>query len=98
MITQRGPQSHPQDLHSEAALDENATDVRTEPLTKQLHESLRETGYFLTIPCDVMVRVDGSGHVSLHGIVPSYYLKQKAQIAVMSVDGVYSLRNELVVL
>jgi osmotically-inducible protein OsmY len=97
MITHCGPQNHRQRIVSDDAFDEIDIDVRNEPLTKQLHQSLQETGYFLTIPCDVTVRVNGAGHVSLHGIVPSYYLKQKAQIAVMSVDGVNSLRNELMV-
>lgn len=35
--------------------------------------------------------------VTLEGRVPSYYLKQRAQVAVLAVSGVDRVRNELVV-
>ena len=66
-----------------------------ESLEDQITNSLRMTGYFLRVPHEIDVHVDPTGHVSLSGVVPSYYLKQKAQLAVMSVDGVKTLRNEL---
>jgi len=37
------------------------------------------------------------GHVELSGQVPSYYMKQTAQVAAMRVDGVHRLRNGLCV-
>jgi osmotically-inducible protein OsmY len=67
-------------------------------LKENLTGSLRSTGYFLTIPCEITVHVDRDGNVSLHGIVSSFFLKQKAQVVAMSVDGVQSIQNELVVL
>ena len=36
-------------------------------------------------------------HVILRGVVPSYYLKQLAQTAVLAIPGIRRLRNELVV-
>lgn len=79
----------------------NGTD-RAELVLSRIKEnltgSLRSTGYFLTIPCEITVHVDHNGNVSLQGIVPSYFLKQKAQVVAMSVDGVQSIQNELVVL
>lgn len=95
MITQCGRPSLVQHVVS---YGQDQTVFRSEHLTDQLHQSLRATGYFVTIPCDVTVHVDPAGHVALSGIVPSFFLKQKAQIAVMSVDGVNSLRNEIVVM
>lgn len=35
------------------------------------------------------------GIVRLHGRVPSYYLKQRAQVAALGVRGVLSLHNDL---
>lgn len=75
-----------------------AVDDRSGRLSQTVADSLRSTGYFITLDCRITIRVDSDGHVSLCGVVPSYYLKQKAQVAAMSVDGVESLRNELVVL
>ena len=37
------------------------------------------------------------GHVELSGLVPTYYMKQTAQVAAMRVDGVHQLRNGLCV-
>lgn len=37
------------------------------------------------------------GHVELSGHVPTYYMKQTAQVATMRVDGVHQLRNSLCV-
>lgn len=67
-------------------------------LSDHVTESLRATGYFVSVPCEITVRVDRDGRVSLQGIVPTYYLKQKAQAAAMSVDGVASVQNDVVVL
>lgn len=67
-------------------------------LVEQLQSALGKTGYFLTVPCEVTVHVTPAGHVSLCGVVPSYYVKQKAQVAAMKVNGVHSLQNDLVVL
>ncbi len=78
--------------------DEPAACDRSEPLSRTVAESLRSTGYFLTLDCRITIRVDLDGRVSLCGIVPSYFLKQKAQVAAMSVEGVESLRNDLIVL
>jgi len=85
-------QPEPVELPSET---ENHCDEKL--LEGRLCEELRKTGYFFNVSCEVTVHVDRNGHVLLHGIVPSYYLKQKAQIAVISVCEVNSLRNELVV-
>lgn len=74
------------------------TDLSEEFLADELRDALRATGYFVSVPCDVTVHVSPEGNVSLCGIVPSYYLKQKAQVAAMSVDGVRLLQNDLVVL
>lgn len=67
-------------------------------LSDDVTESLRATGYFVRVPCEIIVRVDRGGRVSLRGVVPTYYLKQKAQTAAMSVDGVASVQNDVVVL
>lgn len=74
------------------------TDLREEYLAADLRGALRATGYFVSVPCEITVHVSPEGNVSLCGIVPSYYLKQKAQVAAMSVDGVRLLQNDLVVL
>ena len=44
----------------------------------------------------IVVVPDGESIV-LQGILPSYYLKQMAQVTVLTVPGVRALRNELVV-
>lgn len=88
----------PSEFQPREPLSERDVDFGHEALRDDLHGALRATGYFVSIPCDVTVHVSPAGDVSLCGIVPSYFLKQKAQVAVMSVDGVRSLQNDLVVL
>lgn len=89
-------------IHSRFApaesLTELETDLSEDPLMGELRDAMRATGYFVSVPCEIKLHVSPEGHVSLWGIVPSYYLKQRAQVAAMSVDGVQSLQNDLVVL
>ena len=68
--------------------------VTDEHLCDSIIRGLRASGYS---PCrDVAVSVR-DGHVSIRGRVPTYYLKQVAQSAAMSVDGIKSIENDLVV-
>lgn len=56
--------------------------------------ALRRSGYGELLQLDVMAE---NGRVRLAGCLPSYYLKQKAQMLAMSVDGVRRLQNDVVV-
>ena len=76
---------------------ENPTDVEAGELAREVQNALWATGYFIAVPCNVVVDVSSQGHVTLSGIVPSYYLKQQAQVAALSVNRVCSLQNDLVV-
>lgn len=58
----------------------------------QVIEALRSTGYRELAELEVELR---EGQVVLRGTIGSYYLKQRAQAAVLSVGGVVSVRNEL---
>ena len=51
---------------------------------------LRSSGYaaLRKLRCDVREAV-----VILHGVLPSYYLKQMAQTIVLRLDGIHSVRN-----
>lgn len=95
-------QFHKRRIHSgcapEESLPEREIDMSEKLLAENLNEALRATGYFISVPCDVTLHVTPDGDVSLCGIVPSYYHKQKAQVAAMSVDGVRTVRNDLFVL
>lgn len=81
---------------SNSALDHEAG-VNTDELQTELWDVLRATGYFSGVRSKIIVDVGTNGHVLLRGTVPSYYHKQLAQVAVMSVAGVLSLQNDLVV-
>lgn len=48
---------------------------------------------FIGIPRDCITISVLNGHVTLRGTVDSYYRKQLAQAAVMTVDGVASVQN-----
>lgn len=53
-------------------------------------QALHATG---RLPLREVSAIVSNGHVLLKGCVPSYYLKQIAQTACMTVDGVESLDN-----
>jgi osmotically-inducible protein OsmY len=63
-------------------------------LVDKVRSALANTGY--TLHRRVVVTTS-SGSIVLSGTVPNYFLKQKAQITVMSIPGVMEVRNELVV-
>jgi osmotically-inducible protein OsmY len=64
----------------------------TDLVAEQVERTLRATGY----PALRAVQVTVSGQlVHLKGRVPSYYLKQLAQVAALEVAGVCELRNDL---
>jgi osmotically-inducible protein OsmY len=71
--------------------------TNTADLQEELREALRATGYFIQLQGKITVDVSQEGCVVLRGTVPSYYHKQRAQVAVMSVKGVRSLQNDLAV-
>ena len=63
-------------------------------LLERIDEALVD---FIGVPRrDITISATG-GHVILQGTVDSYYRKQLAQAAVMSVDGVESIHNEITV-
>jgi osmotically-inducible protein OsmY len=61
-------------------------------LRETVHKVLRETGYapLWRIQCDV-----SDGVVELTGSVPSFYVKQLAQTAVLRLDQIRGVRNLL---
>lgn len=63
-------------------------------LMARIKRVLRRSGYASLIQIRVIVE---QGHVSLEGEVPTYFLKQMAQSQILSVEGVRSLKNALVV-
>jgi osmotically-inducible protein OsmY len=67
--------------------------------TKQLSDDIRlallATGQMWLR--DVVVAANANGRVVLQGRVPSYYLKQLAQSAVLAVVGVNSVENQIAV-
>ncbi len=63
-------------------------------LTQRIRDALQATGYFSLQ--GVHVHVD-AGHASLHGSVPSWFLKQVAQEVALGVCGRGSVGNRLVV-
>jgi hypothetical protein len=79
-------------------VSENEIRVDEDQLVEQIQSALGGTGYFPNVPCAVTIQVTPNGHVSLCGVVPSSYLKQRAQVAAMNVEGVNSLQNDLMVL
>lgn len=66
----------------------------TQPLCSAISESLYETGYLHLSQIRIATR---GNQVYLFGKVPSYYLKQVAQTATLTVPGVESVQNDLVV-
>lgn len=63
-----------------------------ERLRARVSQALSATGHVRLRSLDVRVC---DGHVTLGGRVPSWYSKQLAQTAALSVDGISSLRNDL---
>lgn len=74
----------------------SSSGVRSQKTDKQLHNRVLETlhisGY---LPLRKLSVIAHEGHVALHGRVPTYYLKQLAQCAAMSVRGVESIKNNV---
>jgi osmotically-inducible protein OsmY len=63
-------------------------------LAERVERALRATGYSPVHAVEVSVR---GRLVILRGRVPSYYMKQLAQAAVLDVPGVRDLRNDVLV-
>lgn len=83
-------QLSPPEIHSPPP----ACDVANQRLSTRVHRALVSTGQ---LPLR-QVRVDAEdGRIALAGRLPSFYLKQLAQAAALSVPGVRSLDNQLVV-
>ncbi|MBI1310621.1 BON domain-containing protein [bacterium] len=84
----------PHVLPVEQAADESAVVPGPNPdwLASRVQSALRETGYGGLHAVEVLVE---SGAVTLKGIVSCYYHKQVATSAVMPLDGVESLNNQL---
>jgi osmotically-inducible protein OsmY len=61
-------------------------------LAERIERALRATGYGSLRGLEVTVR---AGYVTLGGRVPSYYLKQVAQTAALTVPGTCNVRNDL---
>lgn len=64
-------------------------------LSAAIRESLKKTGIACFRRLDITLNGDS---VIITGKLPSFYFKQLAQAAVMSVPGVESIRNEIHVL
>jgi osmotically-inducible protein OsmY len=82
---------------AEQALPQEVNDnerVVPPTLVDKVRSALANTGYTLLRR---LIVTTSSGSIVLSGTVPNYFLKQKAQITVMSVPGVVELRNEIVV-
>jgi len=78
-------------------LGAQAAAPRTEPAvsersSRQVIEALRATGY---VPLRDLGVMASQGTGVLCGRVPSYYLKQLAQSALLSVPGIDQVRNEI---
>ncbi len=63
-------------------------------LILQVNEALRASRHLQLRKLHVCA---AEGLVILHGTVPTYYMKQIAQVAVLSVIGVTDVHNELIV-
>jgi osmotically-inducible protein OsmY len=72
--------------------EEPRVDHLVEQVIEQLQLALARTGY--TCLRDVQMSVE-EGLVVLKGRVPSYYLKQRAQVAALEIESVRGVRNEL---
>lgn len=70
--------------------------VRSQELDKQLHKRVTDafcaSRYF---PLRGISIIAHEGQVVLNGRVPTYYLKQLAQSATMSVRGVEAIKNNI---
>jgi osmotically-inducible protein OsmY len=65
-----------------------------EEVGERTKQALRRTGYLRLSTIEVSVH---EGLVTLKGDVTTYYLKQVAQSAAMSVDGIGGIDNNIVV-
>ena len=93
--------------HSDQSVSRTSTDGSPSAETFNHHqsvgqpdESLRDgishmLTEFIGVPRDRITISVAKGHVTLQGIVDSYYRKQLAQAAVLTVDGVTSVHNNI---
>jgi osmotically-inducible protein OsmY len=81
-------------MDEQLSMDLTDSRVTDERLCDSIIRELRVSGYLAVRDAEVSVR---DGHASIRGRVPTYYLKQVAQSAAMSVDGIKSIENDLVV-
>ena len=65
--------------------------IRDEQLFSEIERALLITGHAGTLR-GIQVEVH-AGSVVLSGRLPSYYLKQIAQVSAMNIDGVVQVRN-----
>lgn len=68
------------------------TDPTLTPLAAAVHQALARTGHAWLRRVEVTVE---AGRVVLRGDVPSYYLKQLAQVTVLTLPDVPGLKNDL---
>jgi osmotically-inducible protein OsmY len=90
MTRPNSPGKSPSDERVDAAAKSASPADRR--LLGQITQILRATGY---VPLRHLDVVAADGFVILKGRVPSYYLKQLAQTAVLELPGVDEVRNEL---
>jgi osmotically-inducible protein OsmY len=66
--------------------------VRDRSIRDDVNRALRETGYapLRGVECEVL-----DGVVELTGVVPSFYVKQLAQTAVLRLDQIRGVNNRL---
>ncbi len=79
---------------SSPASRSSSPETADQHLNARIHRALILTGQF---PLRNIRVAANDGHVSLAGRLPSFYLKQLAQAAALTVPGVESLDNQLVV-
>ncbi len=72
--------------------DKTARDSSGTDLAAQVTAALQRSGQ---PPLRKVSVTSQHGHVTLDGRVPTYYMKQLAQTAAMSVDGVESIQNDV---
>ncbi len=87
-------QDSPENYVSDVGVDAAARSAKAagRRLSEQVIQVLRATGYLPLRDLDIFA---AEGFVILRGRVPSYYLKQVAQAAVLGLPGVDDVRNEL---
>ena len=78
-----------------AANDHTIVDgaIHDEQLFSQIEKALLITGFAGTLR-EIQIEVH-AGSVVLSGRLPSYYLKQIAQVSAMRIDGVLQVSNEI---